>query len=421
MSRFAESFVILEVGLREEGSMDDTTMNIKPQLEKAILNGDLESVRKIFEPQDLRCNNYEGDSSLLHLAATYSTLEIVMFLVENGAELNRRGGTYEAPAVTYAAESGFTDVTRYLVESGSELDISHALRNPLLRAAVEGHTEVVSYLVEETDIDPHVSYRIPSGELINALTKAEQNGHGDIVQLLRVHGCRRPIEGVDKPVWEPPAHRMVNRTSEFDRHHQIIEYMTVRFGPVDEMGQQEILPPLEGMSISINTISPNAEHLYRVLFTSGMSDRPMTTPPRQEAWQYAELVLHLPADWPTSRSDEANLQTRWPFNWMRRMAYYPHLNNTWLGLPAAIVPSANPPEPLGPNTDQTCLLLFPDFANLGQPLQREDGKLVHFFTVVPLYTEERDYEIKHGMEAFFKRFIEAKVPMTVDVNRPSFV
>jgi hypothetical protein len=147
----------------------------------------------------------------------------------------------------------------------------------------------------------------------------------------------------------------------------------------------------------------------------------MKVSPDQEAWQYAELVMHLPPDWPHPRDANGDPQWLWPVQWLRKAAYIPHLNDTWLAPPGTIISSADPPEPLGPNTQQTCLLLIPDFANLGQPLQREDGGQVHFFTVVPLCTEERDFELQHGMTAFFKRFIERKVPMIVDIYRPSFV
>jgi len=344
---------------------------------------------------------------------------MVRFFLDHGAEINRRGGTYDAPAVTYAAQDGKLDIVRYLVEAGSVLDTSHSLRNPLTRAASEGHLDVVKYLLT-TKIDPHATYRIPTGALVNALVEAEQHGHNEVAKLLKAHGCRRPIEGVDKPIWEPPADRMVNQSPEFQRYQQIIEYMEERFGPADPLGQQELLPPLEGMSITINAIRPNDEHPYLVLFTNGMSGRPMTVPPGQEAWRYAELVIHLPADWPHPRDANGDLQWLWPVEWLRKLAYYPHLNDTWLGLPAAIVSSADPPEPLGPNTKQTCLLLVPDFANLGVPLQRPGGGQVHFFTVVPLFTDERDYEVKHGMKAFFERFIANQVPMIVDTHRLPF-
>ena len=103
------------------------------------------------------------------------------------------------------------------------------------------------------------------------------------------------------------------------------------------------------------------------------------------------------------------------------MAYQPHLDDSWLGQPAAIVSSDDPPQTLGPNTEQTCLLMIPDYSNLDPPMQRNDGSETHFYTVVPLYTEERDYELQHGMKAFLERYSDKQVPMIVDIDRPSFI
>ncbi|WP_404306441.1 suppressor of fused domain protein [Neorhodopirellula lusitana] len=392
--------------------------DVKPELYKAIGAGDLSRFRAIFTPTDLDSNAYDG--SLLHCAAKRGTLDIVIFLVESGAEINRGGGTFNAPAVTYSARSGKLDITKFLVEIGSTLDLSHALRNPLLNAAEEGHFEVVKYLLV-TGIDPHATYRIPSGALINALTEAEQGKHQEIVGLLKSHGCHRPVEGVDIPLWEPPADKMSKRTPVPQKDQEIIQYMEQRFGPADKNAIQELIPVMEGISVTINVIQPNEVHPFFVLFTNGMSDLPMKVSPGQEAWQYAELVMHLPADWVHPRDASGESEWMWPFQWLRKMAYYPHLNDTSLGRPAAIVSSDDPPTPLGPNTEQTCLLMIPDFSNLDPPLQRSDGSLVHFFTVVPLYTEERDFELEHGMKTFFERFAERQVPMNVAPSRPSFV
>ncbi len=100
------------------------------------------------------------------------------------------------------------------------------------------------------------------------------------------------------------------------------------------------------------------------------------------------------------------------------MAYYPHGSETWLGRPAAPVPSD---EPLGPDTEKSCLLMIPDCSNLAPPLERADGNLVHFYTVAPLYTDEGDYELENGVAEFIDRFADRKVSMTVDVDRASFV
>ena len=229
-----------------------------------------------------------------------------------------------------------------------------------------------------------------------------------------------PIVGEDIPIWEPAPEQMLNRSPQFHRYEQIVRYMESLFGPVDESGMQELLPVVDGMSVGINVIQPNEEHPYFVVFTNGMSDIPMTVPQGQEGWRYAELLMHLPPDWLHPRDAGTAPQWQWPIHWLRKMAYHPHLNQTWLGRSASIVSSGDPPEPLGSNTEQSCLLMLPDVSKFVSPLQTTEGKQTHFFTIVPLFTEERDFELKHGMKEFFNRFSEHGVSLVVDVDRPNF-
>lgn len=175
--------------------------NYKDELDEAITDGDVVKFREHFEPSDLDSEEYMG--TLMHFAARYGTVDIVRFLVENGASLDRRGGVLEAPPISYAARSGNLDILRYLLEAGATLDTRHATINPLLGAARQGHVEVVEYLLQ-TSIDPHATYRTLGGALINSLTEAMGGGNKEIVNLLQARGCHKPVEGVDIPLWEPP-------------------------------------------------------------------------------------------------------------------------------------------------------------------------------------------------------------------------
>jgi uncharacterized protein len=352
-------------------------MTFKLALYRAVKDNDLASFCEHFDLIDLESEEYSyagSDFTLLALAADAESapLDIVRFLVESGADINRTSGMFHAPAVTYAARQGNLEILKFLVDSGAILDISFVMRNPLLLAAEEGHLEVVKYLLT-TDIDRHACYLLPTGALINALSEAENHRQKEVAELLKTHGCRRPIKGVDIPVWQPDQEDMHEQSREFTRYREIIDYMEERFGPADTNGIQELLPPIEGMSVAINVIQPNDEHPFLVLFTNGMSDLPMKVPPGQEEWQYAELVIQLPPDWVHPRDANGDPQWMWPVRYLREMAYHPHRNHTWLGRQVAIVSSGEPLEPLGPNTKQTCLLLFADYSNLKPPLRRADG------------------------------------------------
>jgi hypothetical protein len=81
-----------------------------------------------------------------------------------------------------------------------------------------------------------------------------------------------------------------------------------------------------------------------------------------------------------------------------------------------IISSDDPPVPLGPNTKQTCLLLLADFSDWS-PIVLDDGKEIRFYTIVPIYTEERDFEIKNGLAPLLERLQARGFTTIVDVNR----
>ncbi len=65
------------------------------------------------------------------------------------------------------------------------------------------------------------------------------------------------------------------------------------------------------MHVDINVLKPNARGNYYVLFTTGMSDLPMTLPPEMEegerkALERAELFLSLLGDWLLEESESAS-------------------------------------------------------------------------------------------------------------------
>jgi hypothetical protein len=153
------------------------------------------------------------------------------------------------------------------------------------------------------------------------------------------------------------------------------------------------------------------------LFTTGRSGKAMTVPEGEEKYQYAELIMQLPATWLHPRVQKSNREASWPVEWLRQVAYYPHLNETWLGGKTTIISSDEPPVPLGPNTKQTCLLLIADFADWS-PI-KIGKKEIHFYTVTPIYTDERDFEKKHGVAALLERLKEAGNTAVVDVKRTS--
>jgi Suppressor of fused protein (SUFU) len=142
---------------------------------------------------------------------------------------------------------------------------------------------------------------------------------------------------------------------------EIIQHMTRHFGPVHDSSFHEILP-ITGATIHL--IPPTAEDAPLILFTTGMSDRPQNVPAGSEKYAHTEFFIRLPENWPIDLESLRDVNNCWPLDWLRKIAAYPHDNQTWLGGPFPIIDTDDPPVPLAPNTKLSCLLLFQES---GQP------------------------------------------------------
>jgi hypothetical protein len=381
---------------------------------EAIEEGDLATVDRLLadKPELLHLT---AMGSCLHIAAAEGKLPVVERFVDLGADINQ-AIEIEGTPLEQAASGGHLDVVKYLVKRGASLAVPHPDFNPLYSAIYEGHTDVVRFLLS-AGLDPAVVYRSESGRLSNALSFARRMGRTEIAEALTKAGCRLPVEGVDKPVWQPEGLEESAADSNHP-HERIVAHIAEKYGAADPQVLQEILPVHDEVHVKIHVVRPNDTHPFLTLFTTGMSDRPMAAPAGEEAFQYAELVMHLPPTWQHPQDPGAAADTFWPFEWMRKVAYFPHLHHASLGGQWTIISSDEPPVPLGANTKQTCLLLLADFGGL-DPLELGDGKSVRFYTVVPLYTEERDFEKRRGMVALLQRLEKSGFTAVVGVNRPN--
>ena len=79
-----------------------------------------------------------------------------------------------------------------------------------------------------------------------------------------------------------------------------------------------------------------------------------------------------------------------------------------------IIANEDPPQPLAPDTRLTSLLLLAEKSFISR-----DGRTIQLYRVTPLYTEERDLEIREGIGALLCTFDSHNVPFVVDLKRPS--
>jgi ankyrin repeat protein len=119
----------------------------------------------------------------LHAAADFGNLTLAQRLVDLGADVNQRSGTFGGAAINLAAAKGHAAVVCYLMSKGAELDVGEPERNPLFSAIYGGHLEIVRLLIE-AGIDWRVKYTGENMKGMDALAFARERGQSDIAAYL---------------------------------------------------------------------------------------------------------------------------------------------------------------------------------------------------------------------------------------------
>ncbi len=115
-----------------------------------------------------------GPDEDLHAAARAGDLAAVKAAVEKGADVNTRT-EYGATALSYACDRGHVEVVRFLIERGANVNRADTFyqSTPLTWAAFNGHSEVVKLLLEHGALGAN-----------DVLTLAVSQGDADLVQAV---------------------------------------------------------------------------------------------------------------------------------------------------------------------------------------------------------------------------------------------
>jgi hypothetical protein len=199
---------------------------------------------------------------------------------------------------------------------------------------------------------------------------------------------------------------------------EISEHIEKYIGKIDMVFHELIS---DKVHIDVHWVKPTAARPFHTLITTGMSDKPMTTPPGVENSAYAELSICLPENWKISEEDFKDEKNFWPIRLLKYTARFPHEYDTWLGY-GHTMPNGNPAEPFAENTQLNTMLLLPSIVFDKQFHQLDlPGKLIHFYTIIPIYTAETDLKLKKGVEGLFDGFDKHGVNDILDINRPCSV
>ena len=231
-------------------------------------------------------------------AAKKGALDVASFLLDSGANAQESADGRVQPLVA-ATQSGSVEMVRMFLKHGANVNGGGGNRvTPLAAAATRGHTEVVRLLLD-SGADPNVLYgTMEFGDPPrNSLLQAIDFGHTQTADLLRSYGAKLP------------------QSKEMHDQDAIDQHVRRWLGQPRELVLNEIvtgIPPIKILCVPLERSI--------VLITVGMSDRSMSTPRGGESYRFAELLIHLPKDWPISEEQLRDPVNSWPVDWLRRIA-----------------------------------------------------------------------------------------------------
>jgi len=154
----------------------------RSKLHEPAARGDLAEVKKMIEKgANVDKKDIAGQTPLMWAAGS-GGLEMVKYLVENGAEVNAVSGKQgRGTPMIYAAAANQIEVVKYLLENDADINLTTPYQNEtaLMWAVAMGYTEVVKLLVEKG-----ADQKITNREGENVMDLAKKLNREDMVQLL---------------------------------------------------------------------------------------------------------------------------------------------------------------------------------------------------------------------------------------------
>jgi ankyrin repeat protein len=150
--------------------------------------GNLETVQDLVEKVkvDISAEDNNNGDTAFGLAAWQGHLEVMIYLHQQGADVNHKRKVDDITPLMIAAISGETDVVRWLYEHGALPEEKDKQGSTALHwAASCGNLETVQYLVAEVKVD--ISLEDNDGD--NAFSIAAWQGHLEVMLYLQQQGA----------------------------------------------------------------------------------------------------------------------------------------------------------------------------------------------------------------------------------------
>jgi tetratricopeptide (TPR) repeat protein len=172
------------------------------------------------------------------------------------------------------------------------------------------------------------------------------------------------------------------------------------------------------LRVDIYHIKPSESRDFHILITSGMSRLPMNVPSNANDFKYGELLAILPAEWDLTQEGLKNSNNYWPVLWLKNLARIPQQYNSWLCYGHSI-PNGDPSKPIADTEFQGVVIM--DSTTLPEDFLevKVGADTLYLYTVIPVYAEEMQYKIEHGIKALSQKMAEASIPDWIIPFRPS--
>lgn len=370
----------------------------------AVKKGDIETLVKMVKENPEVINTYNMSGySLMHMAAEQGNIDILEFLYNKGLDVNiiRKNDSGFVTPIHGAVDKNLIENVIWLINHGAEVDTGNGIHaTPLIGAAFNGSLKIVQLLLE-AGADINAFYYTGEGisrTKITAITAAKMERHEELVEYLRNHGA---IETSEKDV-----KRLIE-----NQHDEILQHLERYFGKVTST-LSEIVP---GSKVAVNLhIIPSSNFI--TIVTTGMSDYPMDDSTEAFEERFAELIIKVPLDWNIDKSDMEDIDNYWPLGWIRKTAHIPHLYNGWLGKDV-ILPNGEPPQPFASNTKLSCIMICKPRESGLEKLITSNGDIINFYTLVPIYEEERKLALENGCDYLINKMLQYGIKDILNINR----
>jgi ankyrin repeat protein len=177
---------------------DDGKDEAKVSLHAAAEEGNIDTLKSLFERRmDINARDANNQTPL-DRAAAKGKVDVVRLLIEQGAEVNPRDKRGWTP-LHHSSRFGHLEVSRVLLDHGADVNArKRDYWTPIHLSAGNSHLGVVKLLLER-GADVHAM----NGEGETPYQVSLQTGHREIVNLLREHGLeagfhpRYPVRAVE--------------------------------------------------------------------------------------------------------------------------------------------------------------------------------------------------------------------------------